>query len=622
MTGRMKILGFVIMMMLVVASHALAAPNNNKANALIIPDVPRDQVICFAPYTVHNDILKMTAQFYPLKEGESRKATLQGKFDSVWKTIATAIVSEAPYNNRNKDLRWTAHFRVENWDASKTVAYRIVGLDGKATYEGIIRRDPVDKKEIVVAAFTGNSSTDRRMKPELIANLKAQDPDLLFFSGDQVYDHTDHLYAWLLFGRQFGDIIRDRPTLCVPDDHDVGNPNLWGNGGKTTPEGYKNPTYVKSVEHAQTSYLPDPYDPAPIDRGIGVYYTSLKVGRVDFAIIEDRKFKTSYNVLDKEALEKKGLVMVRADHVKVAPPDPADIDVPDAPLLGKRQLKFLDNWGALWDGVDMKCVLSQTIFAGGAHIHKNNRLAMDLDSNGWPQSGRNRAVKAIRKSFAFHIAGDQHLATVIHHGVDAWNDSMYSFCVPSIVNFYPRKWLPEHRQGKRVETPLEHTGEYLDGFGNPVTMHAYVNPDEKRAGKFGGEWGAKADGYGLVRFNVKNRTITMECWPRGEDVTRDNAPQYAGWPITITQEDNYTRNAVAFLPTLKFTNATNPVVQVIDESSDEIVYTLRIKGNSFRPKVFRKGSYTIKVGHDKLDKTFTGVKSLSKEVSEEKIISL
>ena len=153
-------------------------------------------------------------------------------------------------------------------------------------------------------------------------------------------------------------------------------------------------------------------------------------------------------------------------------------------------------------------------------------------------------------------------------------------------------------------------------------MHAYVNPDEKRAGKFGGEWGAKADGYGLVRFNVKNRTITMECWPRGEDVTRDNAPQYAGWPITITQEDNYTRNAVAFLPTLKFTNATNPVVQVIDESSDEIVYTLRIKGNSFRPKVFRKGSYTIKVGHDKLDKTFTGVKSLGKEVSEEKIISL
>jgi hypothetical protein len=622
MVGRLKTLTLVVMMITISASYCMAAPQRKKQKKLMIPEVPRDQVICFAPYTVHNNTLKMTVQFYPLKEAESRTAELQGKFESTWKTIAKTTVSEEPYDNANKDLRWTAHFRVENWDSSKTVPYRIVGLEGKATYEGIIRCDPIDKDEIVVAAFTGNSNKDRRMKPELIANLKAQDPDLLFFSGDQVYDHTDHLFAWLLFGRQFGEIIKDRPTICIPDDHDVGNGNLWGNAGKDTPEGYKNPTYVRSVEHAQTSYLPDPYDPTLIDHGIGVYYTSLKIGRVDFAIIEDRKFKTSYDVLDKESLKKKGLVMVRADHVKVPPPNPKDIDVPDAPLLGKRQLKFLDNWGTQWDGIDMKCVLSQTIFAGGAHIHSNQRLAMDLDSNGWPQSGRNRAVEAIRKSFAFHIAGDQHLATVIHHGVEEWNDSMYSFCVPSIVNYYPRKWLPEQRKGIRIETPLEHTGEYLDGFGNHVTMYAYVNPDKARANKYGGEWGGSADGYGLVRFNIKDRTIRMECWPRGVDVTRDNAPQYVGWPITISQEDNYARKAVAYLPMLKFSNAINPIVQVIDESNGEIVYTLRIKGNSFRPKVFRKGTYTIKMGMNELDKTLIGIQSLSKAASESKNISL
>ena len=37
-------------------------------------------------------------------------------------------------------------------------------------------------------------------------------------------------------------------------------------------------------------------------------------------------------------------------------------------------------------------------------------------------------------------------------------------------------------------------------------------------------------------------------------------------------------------------------MQVIDESAGEIVYTLRIKGNEFRPKVFSKGTYTVRVG--------------------------
>ena len=50
--------------------------------------------------------------------------------------------------------------------------------------------------------------------------------------------------------------------------------------------------YVKEVERAQTSHLPDPYDPTPIKRGIGTYYTDLNWGRISFAIIEDRKFKT------------------------------------------------------------------------------------------------------------------------------------------------------------------------------------------------------------------------------------------------------------------------------------------------------------------------------------------
>ncbi len=56
-------------------------------------------------------------------------------------------------------------------------------------------------------------------------------------------------------------------------------------------------------------------------------------------------------------------------------------------------------------------------------------------------------------------------------------------------------------------------------------------------------------------------------------------------------------------PLININGQTNPVVQIIDESGNEIVYTLRIRGNRFRPKVFKKGSYTIKVGEGKSKKT-------------------
>ena len=37
-------------------------------------------------------------------------------------------------------------------------------------------------------------------------------------------------------------------------------------------------------------------------------------------------------------------------------------------------------------------------------------------------------------------------------------------------------------------------------------------------------------------------------------------------------------------------------MKVIDETYDDLVYTLRIKGTRFQPKVFRDGLYTVKIG--------------------------
>ncbi len=191
-----------------------------------IPEVPAEEQICFALYTVQNNTLKLTAQLYPLPDEAPREVRLEIKKNRTWKQIAETKVIEDG---------WTAPFRVEDWDSSKTVDYRVA--HGKTAYfAGTIKKDPGKKDVITVAAFTGNSVAKGHggtlPKSDIVDNLKKVRPDLLFFSGDQVYNHTQHLKYWLQFGEDFGDIIAITPTVSIPDDHDAGQANLWGAAGK------------------------------------------------------------------------------------------------------------------------------------------------------------------------------------------------------------------------------------------------------------------------------------------------------------------------------------------------------------------------------------------------------
>jgi hypothetical protein len=176
----------------------------------------------------------------------------------------------------------------------------------------------------------------------------------------------------------------------------------------------------------------------------------------------------------------------------------------------------------------MRVVLSATGFCGGAHLHGSldNRLHADLDSNGWPQTGRKKALTKIKQANAVHIAGDQHLATVIQHGINEFEDGPWAFVVPAIVNdYYSRWWWPENEKaGENGNSLLPWTGRYLDGFNNKITMQAYVNPESTSFGA----------GFGLIRFNTETRQVTFECWPRTVDVTEASAQQFVGWPYTIS----------------------------------------------------------------------------------------
>ena len=90
--------------------------------------------------------------------------------------------------------------------------------------------------------------------------------------------------------------------------------------------------------------------------------------------------------------------------------------------------------------------------------------------------------------------------------------------------------------------------------------------------------------------------MTIECYRILADLAKPRTAQFPGWPLTVEQTDGYGRKAVAWLPTIDTGSLVDPVVQVIDESDGEVVYTLRIRGTRFQAKVFRAGRYTVKVG--------------------------
>lgn len=605
-----------------------------------------------AIYTISEDVLEMTAQLPPLQESSLPRVRLEVWNDEAWEFLAESSVVVPGY---------TAHFRVDNWDDTQDSQYRVLCIDpesnlplGRIPWTGIVRHDPVERPVLSLAAFTGNQNIghpadgDRKRDgwvdspeipvqgeavrwtreniwfphEELVANVLANNVDLLLFTGDQVYEgdsptqpekspeesaYLDYLYKWYLWYWAYRDLVSQYPTICIPDDHDVFQGNLWGWEGRhvsmnNADGGYvMSADFVRMVERTQTSNLPEPYDPTPVERGIGVYYTSLQYGGIGFAILEDRKFKTPSAEPFRSQINNRVGSLRSSKGQSYAP---RKVDVPGGAILGERQLKFLREWATDWKGVEMKAALSQTIFGcvntGGSIEPKEPKR--DHDSNGWPPSARNQALEEIRKSFAFMIGGDQHLGSIVHHGIDHFGDAGYSLCVPSIANYWTRYWSPSRDGENRLPDSPAYTGDFLDGFGNRITVHAVANPKgpeelsrmERERGRT--ELYRKASGYGIARFDKNERTIRIECWPRWAKPADGDGNQFPGWPLTIQQEDNYVPAGEFFLRRIRVTGMIDPVVQVVREDTGELLYALRIKGTEHRPRVPEEGPYSVYVG--------------------------
>ena len=504
-------------------------------------------------------VMKISALTGPMGRDDSHGVELHVQRGGAWQSLGEAKLDPDA---------WVATFRIPQWDEKKVTPYKLVyrekHRDGTVTpdeWTGTILPNPVGRP-LRMAAMTCQNDYGFPYEP-VARNVAKLQPDLVFFSGDQIYEShggfgiirepaapaiLNYLRKFYQFGWAFREVMRHAPTLCLPDDHDVFQGNIWGEGGAkmlistadpgaSSKGGYIEPArMVNAVHRTNVSHHPDPFDPTPSQQDISVYHGDMVYGGVSFAIIADRQWKSG-----PERVKTGGS---RADHVVDPKFDTSTLDQPGLALLGERQEEFLKKWAQDWRGHSLKAVLSQTVFAAVATHHGSydGYLKGDLDSGAWPQTPRNRAIEILRPAMALHINGDQHLTTLAQYGVGQQRDSMWSFCTPAIAAGYPRWWRPDDvgvPHAKRPRHGFAHTGEFLDGFGNKVYVYAVGNPAVGKAPNRYDKAHEKGSGFGFITFDPAKKTYAIDSFRFLIDPTDGKASnQFPGWPVTIQQAEN------------------------------------------------------------------------------------
>ncbi|MGL6312776.1 alkaline phosphatase D family protein [Vibrio sp. WXL103] len=543
-----------------------------RGAAFNVIEAQRFGPVLWSMYTVNKTAdghdLKLTGFTGPMGSQDTQELELHLKLDGKWVKHATAKLDP---------LAWVATFEINSWDATKEVEYKVVyqekHKDGSVTkdeWPGIIKAEPKGRP-LKMAAFTCQNYYAYPYEP-LVKNVQRSNPDILFFSGDQLYESHGgfglvrspedksilcYLRKYYLFGWAFRDAMSIAPTICIPDDHDVLQGNFWGEGGvpmenperdpgASTLTGFiHTPTFVNVVHKTHTSHHPAPYQQMPKEalNGITAYFGELVYSDVSFAILSDRQFKSGPDRVN--ALV--GKTGQDEDPLYFNP----DLDRDDLQLLGPTQEAFLIEWGQNWGSHKLKAALSQTTWAS-LSTHSggpNNYLKYDFDSNGWPLSGRNRAIDAIRDSMALHICGDTHLASLSQYGVKKQRDSNWAFAVPAIAAGWQRYWVPDSVGIKRENVPahgLPHTGESTDAFGGKNYVYAVANPVVGKSANRYVHANEKGSGFGLVEFDTQNLTYTCTAYRFLADISDGSLDNiYQGWPVTIEQKENRGENIIS-----------------------------------------------------------------------------
>lgn len=142
------------------------------------------------------------------------------------------------------------------------------------------------------------------------------------------------------------------------------------------------------------------------------------------------------------------------------------------------------------------------------------------------------------------IAGDQHLASLVRHGIDGFTDGALQFTGPAAGTSWQRWFAPAQPLPNAGAQP--HTGDFIDAFGNKMRVVAVANPRisfaeyrqyVKGRGQGLGDRRLKSEGYGIVRVDPRNRRYVLECWPWDVNPAALDARQFEGWPYTVGFDD-------------------------------------------------------------------------------------
>lgn len=522
-----------------------------------VSDKRRFGPVLWTQYTLSHNVLRLSAHIAPLHPRIGRNTP---------PIMAELLLSgRASYDGTRlfhkrravvDPLSGTALFVVRRWRSNEDRRYGVrvrwwssfTGKIEQHTWHGVIRAEPMrTKRHIRLAAF---SCDHGYMFPHATMRNDARrmNPDIVFFAGDQIYETydgvrvdpwgdpaevqtLDFLRRWWRFGLTWRELLRDRPSIILPDDHDVFQGNLWGGGGRRLKRyksykhgGYQMPArFIAAVERAHMSTLPPPPPglglenvtlPMPL---LKPYFTSFVYGGLGFAVLEDRKFKTGPLSLPWWLRRTGGR---------------------RASLLGRAQERFVRRWSRTWrrghgnkdsDGYRlqaevMKIALSQTMFCK-ATTHSGfelKRVRSFDDSGGWPKQARDRVVQWLANANAFTIHGDQHLGVLLRDE----GTGLKSFMVPGTANGWPRALWPGGRQ--RFDRFV--SGGFIDDAGNNVTVYAVANPERgshRQREKSAVTAFRKGSGFGLVVFDKKLKAVRVHLYRAGR---RRFGEQFEGFP--------------------------------------------------------------------------------------------
>ncbi|MEO0447701.1 MAG: alkaline phosphatase D family protein, partial [Verrucomicrobiota bacterium] len=200
--------------------------------------------ILWSQYCQHGGVMKLLVHLDTdptdtiEEEPETVTLWLRETTEEEWEQVDTQPIDS---------LTATSRFVRESWPRHTQTFFRVTW--GDSSWEGIFRAEPETGSVLKLGALSCHKDIGWPWT-EAIAELIAHDPDLLFFSGDQIYENDygspmfraltkedvpkgmkNYFEKWRKFGEAFGELMRDRPTIMITDDHDVFANDLWGNGG-------------------------------------------------------------------------------------------------------------------------------------------------------------------------------------------------------------------------------------------------------------------------------------------------------------------------------------------------------------------------------------------------------